>query len=132
MSAGGTDEAAEKVAGEKRERRDSFGAGKRAHWDAVEEAGGSHNAEAATFEEGAWKHVEMLQSADFDAKITFNPDKVFMPVVIVPFSSPHPRPLSLPHPLLPPSLFLTAGLLPGRASPAPEAVGPTRLHARTT
>lgn len=75
-------EAAEGSEGEhRRERSDSFGAGKKAHWGGAEEPAGSHNDdEVATFEKGSWKHVEMLQSSDFDAKITFNPDKVFVVV----------------------------------------------------
>ena len=67
--------------GEPRERRDSmgdgsFGTGKKAHWTPALEPSLPDDHAVATFENFKWKHVEMLESADFDAQITFNPNKV--------------------------------------------------------
>ena len=66
-----------------RERRDSlgeesFGTGKKARWASSGDGdtGEEVREGVAAFESCKWKHVEMLQSSDFDAKITFNPNKV--------------------------------------------------------
>jgi hypothetical protein len=73
---------------EVRERRDSservsgdgsFGTGKKAHWTPAIEPTLVEDCAVSTFEKFQWKHVEMLQSCDFDAQITFNPNKVSTP-----------------------------------------------------
>ena len=65
---------------EVRERRDSsessFGTGKKAHWTPALEPTLVDDSAVSTFENFQWKHVEMLQSCDFDAQITFKPTKV--------------------------------------------------------
>ena len=62
---------------EARVGRYSFGTGKKAPWKCDEQDGGG-------LEDGDvlkdWKYVEMLHSADFDTKITFNPNKVTSPL----------------------------------------------------
>jgi len=67
----------------RRGRADSFGTGKKPHWtghlppgegEAEQDMGGTE--EDGDLGACQWRYVDMLQSSDFDSKITFNPNKV--------------------------------------------------------
>ena len=73
----------------RRGRADSFGTGKKPHWTADLPAGEGEAEQdmGAAGEDGdleacQWRYVDMLQSSDFDSKITFNPNKVCIRVFL--------------------------------------------------
>jgi hypothetical protein len=73
----------------RRGRADSFGTGKKPHWtgdlpaaegEAGQGMGGAE--EDCDLQACHWRYVDMLQSSDFDSKITFNPNKVCIRVFV--------------------------------------------------
>ena len=73
----------------RRGRADSFGTGKKPHWTAGLPAGEGEAeqdmgaaGEDDDLEACQWRYVDMLQSSDFDSKITFNPNKVCIRVFV--------------------------------------------------